>query len=40
MSQFNPTQYWEERLSKNYDISGVGYLPLGKAFSVKNYWAS
>lgn len=33
MSQFNPKEYWEERLSKNYDISGVGYLPLGKSFN-------
>lgn len=33
MDQFNPKQYWEERLSQHYDISGVGYLPLGKAFN-------
>lgn len=35
MENFNPQTYWEKRLTKNFDVMGVGYLPLGQGF---NYW--
>ncbi|MEL6589563.1 MAG: class I SAM-dependent methyltransferase [Bacteroidota bacterium] len=35
MSNFNPQSYWEARLTKNFNVTGVGYLPLGRGF---NFW--
>lgn len=37
MTEFNPAEYWEGRLAKNYDISGVGFVSLGKAFNEWMY---
>jgi SAM-dependent methyltransferase len=33
MAQFHPKNYWEDRLSKHYDLNGVGYLGFGKSFN-------
>jgi len=33
---FDPKEYWEKRLARNWDLAGVGYRALGKGF---NYWA-
>ena len=33
MQNFHPKNYWEERLTKHYDLNGVGYLGFGKAFN-------
>ena len=35
MNNFNPQAYWEERLSQNIGLSGVGYIGLGEGF---NHW--
>lgn len=35
MNNFNPQSYWEARLTKNFNVTGVGYLPLGRGF---NFW--
>ncbi len=33
MAEFNPKQYWENRLNQNYDLQGVGYINLGKSYN-------
>lgn len=33
MAGFVVKDYWEKRLRQNYDLSGVGYLGLGKAYN-------
>jgi SAM-dependent methyltransferase len=35
MTQFDPAQYWEARLSQRYDLRGVGFAGLGRAY---NHW--
>ena len=37
MKEFNPQDYWEKRLSKNYGLHGVGFLKLGKNFNNWQY---
>jgi SAM-dependent methyltransferase len=35
----NPGLYWEERLSKNFDLTGVGHAGLGPAYNSRIYQA-
>ena len=35
-TDFNPKNYWEKRLAKNWDLAGVGYRALGHGF---NFWS-
>lgn len=35
----NPKLFWEERLSKNFDLTGVGYAPLGPVYNSRIYQA-
>lgn len=34
---FDPRAYWEDRLSKEYDLTGVGYRGLGPEFNAAMY---
>lgn len=36
MTNFNPDEFWESRLTKVKGLEGVGYAKMGKSF---NYWA-
>ncbi len=36
-SSFDPKDYWESRLSKNYDLTGVGHFSLGTAYNTWLY---
>lgn len=33
MSEFDPKEYWEERLRANFGLDGVGYIGLGKNYN-------
>jgi SAM-dependent methyltransferase len=33
MNTFKPAEYWESRLSKSFDLGGVGYLGLGEPYN-------
>ena len=33
MAQFHPKQYWEDRLSRNYSLDGVGWQGLGTSYN-------
>lgn len=35
----DPRLFWEERLSKNFDLTGVGYAPLGPVYNLRIYQA-
>ena len=35
----DPKGFWEERLAKNFDLTGVGYAPLGPAYNSHLYRA-
>jgi len=33
MTSFAPSQYWENRLSRNFDLQGVGYIDMGRGYN-------
>jgi len=35
----NPEKFWEERLTKNFDLTGVGYAALGPIYNSRLYQA-
>src|SRR3954469_12533943 len=37
VARFNPSEYWESRLSANYSLGGVGYLGLGEGYNRWTY---